>query len=154
MLELPDRHAVEVHFDIFRTTLMQRVFPIVDPILFPDTIKVAYSHSGVSAWRADIRACILSFLAFSSILQVPEYKDRPLSLPPIDSEGLALKAQCLIPQVLREDAGLEGLQALIIMVSRHARLASCKLPCKLRDFTVSFFNKADRFIGALRTSHW
>ncbi|EAL88852.1 C6 transcription factor, putative [Aspergillus fumigatus Af293] len=115
MLELPDRHAVEVHFDIFRTTLMQRVFPIVDPILFPDTIKVAYSHSGVSAWRADIRACILSFLAFSSILQVPEYKDRPLSLPPIDSEGLALKAQCLIPQVLREDAGLEGLQALIIM---------------------------------------
>lgn len=36
MFELPDRHAVEVHFDIFRTTLMQRVFPIVDPMLFPD----------------------------------------------------------------------------------------------------------------------
>lgn len=123
MFELPDRHAVEVHFEIFRTTLMQRVFPIVDPVLFPDTIKAAYSHSSLSARRADVRACILSFLAFSSILQVPEYKDRPLGLPPIDSEGLALKAQCLIPQVLREDAGLEGLQALIIMVSRHAGLA-------------------------------
>ncbi|GIK05589.1 hypothetical protein Aspvir_009702 [Aspergillus viridinutans] len=115
MFELPERHAVEVHLALFRTTLMQRVFPIVDPILFPDTIKAAYSHSSLSASRADVRACILSFLAFSSILQVPEYKDRPLGLPPIDSEGLALKAQCLIPQVLREDASLEGLQALIIM---------------------------------------
>ena len=119
MFELPDRHAVEAHLNIFRTTLMQRVFPIVDPILFPDTIKAAYSHSSLSAVRADVRACILSFLAFSSILQVPEYKDRPLGLPPIDSEGLALKAQCLIPQVLREDASLEGLQALMILVSHH-----------------------------------
>jgi hypothetical protein len=137
MFELPDRQAVEAHFNIFRTTLMQRVFPIVDPILFPDTIKAAYSHSRLSAGRADVRACTLAFLAFSSILQVPEYKDRPLGLPPIDSEGLALKAQCLIPQVLREDASLEGLQALIIMVSRHAGSAS---QCKLRDV----LNKTDK----------
>ncbi|RHZ53098.1 putative C6 transcription factor [Aspergillus thermomutatus] len=115
MFELPDRHSVEVHLDIFRTTLMQRVFPIVDPILFHDTIEAAYSHSSLSAGRADVRASIISFLAFSSILQVPEYKDRPLGLPPIDSEGLAIKAQYLIPQVLREDASLEGLQAIVIM---------------------------------------
>ncbi|EAW06511.1 putative C6 transcription factor [Aspergillus clavatus NRRL 1] len=115
LYNLPDRQIVECHLNIFRTTLMQRVFPIVDPVLFTETIDAAYSQPRAGLERADVRACLFSFLGFVSMLQVPEYKNRPLDLPPLDSEKLAVTAQCLIPQILRGDATMQGLEAVTIM---------------------------------------
>lgn len=90
------------------------VFPIIDAILFSETIKVAYCQPQASYYggNASARACIYAFLAFASVLNL-----RGKTLPAVDSEGCALKAQCLLLQVMQETATVDGLQTVIMLVS-------------------------------------
>lgn len=113
-LELPDRKLVEEYVDIYNATVFRRVFPVVNTALFTETINAAYGHRDASQYyqSASAKACIYSFLAFCSVLNI-----RGRTAPTVDSEGYALKAQCLLPQVLREPASLDGLQTAVMIVS-------------------------------------
>lgn len=115
--ELPPQGVVHVYFDIYRSSLMQRVFPVVDPVLFGDTIRTAYQQSQPSDQygHASAKACVFAFLAFASILHGGDYD--LASLPPVDSEAFATKAKCLLPQFMQETTTLDGLQSVTMLVS-------------------------------------
>ncbi|KAL2012449.1 hypothetical protein VTN00DRAFT_5167 [Thermoascus crustaceus] len=110
--ELPHRCIVEEFAAVYRTSVMRLVFPIIDATLFSETIKVAYYQPQASYYigNASARACIYAFLAFASVLNM-----HGKTLPAVDSEGCALKAQCLLLQVTQETATVDGLQTVIML---------------------------------------
>lgn len=110
--ELPDRSIVEEYATIYKTSVFRLVFPIVHETLFCETIKAAYYQHQASHYvgNASSRACIYAFLAFASVLNL-----RGKTLPAVDSESCALKAQCLLLQVLQETATVDGLQTVMLL---------------------------------------
>lgn len=117
--ELPPLALTEAYFELYKSALMRIIFPVLDFQLFRDTIKVAYYPygSGQSYRPASARACIFAFIAYTSLLHPPEARYSPRDVPAVDSEAFAIKAQCLLPQVLQESVALDGLQAAMFLVS-------------------------------------
>lgn len=115
--ELPPQDVVQAYFKIYRSSLMQRVFPVVDPVLFGDTIRTAYQqlHPRNQYGQASAKACVFAFVAFASILHSHDFD--VTTLPPVDSETWATKAKCLLPQFVQETTTLDGLQAVMMLVS-------------------------------------
>ena len=119
--ELPDRNVVERHFDLYQSSLMQRIFPVVDTVLFSETIKAAYQQPYASlAGQSDKRACVFAFLAFSSFIghpcHHPELDPSKVNIPPIDGEVFVPKVQQFIPQLLQDPTTLDSLQAILMLV--------------------------------------
>ncbi|GAD97591.1 conserved hypothetical protein [Paecilomyces variotii No. 5] len=131
-LELPDRRLVDDYVHIYNTTVFRRVFPVVNTTLFTETINAAYGHGDTGQYyqNASSKACIYAFLAFCSVLNI-----RGRAAPTVDSEGYALKAQCLLPQVLREPASLDGLQTavMIYVEGLYARFDGQSSPNNFRE---------------------
>ncbi|KKK22676.1 hypothetical protein AOCH_001134 [Aspergillus ochraceoroseus] len=116
--ELPDRSIVEMELDIYRTSLMRRIFPVIDPVLFLDTIKAAYHqpHSNPSNnGQCSTKACIFAFAAFVIFVLAPGSNKERRDFPPLDGEACSVKAQYLVSQVLQENATLDGLQAVAML---------------------------------------
>lgn len=119
--ELPSQTVTEIYFELYRCALMRIIFPVLDFIMFRDTIKVAYSPQGTGrSYRpASAKACIFAFLAFTSALHPPGLNQTPENIPRIDSEAFVIKAQCLLSQIFQESATVDGLQTVTILVSRR-----------------------------------
>ncbi|KAH8424855.1 putative C6 transcription factor [Aspergillus melleus] len=117
VFELPDRHVVESRFDAYRWSLMQRVFPVLDCVLFIDTINAAYRSEclGGHSAPASVRACVFAFIAFSTFIQNPCFNPQGKELPSVDGEQNILKVQHLLPQILQEPTSREGLEALTML---------------------------------------
>lgn len=116
--QLPSLAVTESYFNLYKSALMRIIFPVLDFYLFRETIKIAYHSygSGESYRPASSRACIFAFIAFASLLHPPEASYNPQNVAAVDSEAFAIKAQCLLPQVLQESVALDGLQAAIFLV--------------------------------------
>ncbi|KAL4742815.1 hypothetical protein BDV11DRAFT_202467 [Aspergillus similis] len=116
-LDLPDRQLIEISFNVYRTSLMQRVFPVVDPVLFWTTIDSAYKErfSGSDGAHVSSKACIFAFATFVSGLCNPCFVAQGKELPRFDEEACVLKARYLLCQVLQEPPTLDGLQAVTML---------------------------------------
>ncbi|CAG8897157.1 unnamed protein product [Penicillium egyptiacum] len=117
--ELPDWRTVQVYFQAYTNSkVMRRVFPVIDPELFEQTINTAYSQSP-STFRygqASARVCVIAFLTFVSRLpDVKHIVSTTTTTAPIDHDLLATKAQFFMPQVLQESASLDAAQAITIL---------------------------------------
>ncbi|KGO73956.1 Transcription factor, fungi [Penicillium italicum] len=117
--ELPDWRTVQVYFQAYKSSMVMRcVFPVIDPELFEETLKTAYSQSNstLKYGQASARVCVIAFLTFVS--RLPDVKDivsATTTTVPIDHELLATKAQFFMPQVLQEYASLDAAQAVTIL---------------------------------------
>ncbi|KAK9772248.1 hypothetical protein SCAR479_11103 [Seiridium cardinale] len=107
--DLPDRKVTEEYFSVFSITPIRFVFPIVDPVLFRDTVAAAYEHGGKlpNPDHATAKACVFSFLSIVSLMETS------LEATPIDSDACALKAQYLLPRVLVV-ASVDALQVALM----------------------------------------
>ncbi|KAL3436209.1 hypothetical protein BDV09DRAFT_184381 [Aspergillus tetrazonus] len=116
-LDLPNRQHIEFSFNVYRTSLMQRVFPVVDPVLFWTTIDAAYKEpfSGSDGAHVSSKASIFAFATFVSGLCKPCFLDQGTNLPRFDEEACVLKARYLLCQVLQEPPTLDGLQAVAML---------------------------------------
>jgi hypothetical protein len=116
--ELPDRHLLELSFEIYRTSVMQRVFPVLDPVLFWSTIGSAYRERSSESDRcsASTKACIFAFAAFVGVLCSPCFAAQEQKLPRLDEEACIAKARYLLCEVLQEPPTTDGLQAVTILV--------------------------------------
>ncbi|RDW78587.1 putative C6 transcription factor [Aspergillus mulundensis] len=116
-LELPNRHDIELGFNTYRASLMQRVFPAVDPVLFWKTINSAYKErpSGSDGAHVSSKACIFAFATFVSGLCNPCLLDTGRVMPRFDEEACALKARYLLSQILQEPPTLDGVQTVIML---------------------------------------
>jgi hypothetical protein len=120
MFELPDWRVVRLYFDSYKKSfVMQRLFPVVDAELFEETITSAYQQpqSSFKHGQASIRACIISFLAFSARLLPAKKIAKHSSVGAVNYDALASKGQFLLAQILQEPASLEGAQAVTMLVS-------------------------------------
>ncbi|KAL2855980.1 hypothetical protein BJY01DRAFT_231409 [Aspergillus pseudoustus] len=115
--KLPDRHLLEFSFEIYRTSVMQRVFPAVDPVLFWSTIRSAYRERSSEHDRCptSTKACIFAFAAFVGVLCSPCFLDHGQKLPRLDEEACLAKARYLLCEVLQEPPTMDGLQAVTML---------------------------------------
>ncbi|PYH46459.1 putative C6 transcription factor [Aspergillus saccharolyticus JOP 1030-1] len=114
--ELPPRHIVESYYNMFCQSLMRLIFPVLDPVLYRDTIYQAYEQPNPrpAQEKASIKASIFAFVAFASLVPPPEI-ELQRGLPPVDNEAYIVKAQYYVPQILQETSSLEGLQVFIML---------------------------------------
>ncbi|KAJ5670977.1 transcriptional regulator family: Fungal Specific TF [Penicillium longicatenatum] len=120
LFELPDRRSVQLYFDAYkRSSVMRRLFPVVDVELFAETIDEAYRQPKASFefGQASIRACIVAFAAFVARLPpvVELIRNSASVVLQLDHEVLASKAQFLLSQIAQEPASLEGAQAVCML---------------------------------------
>lgn len=111
--DLPDRALVEEYVSAYSDSIVRRVFPFIDPVLFEETLKTAYepppetlSPSGV----ASAKAAVLAFLSFVQIFGLDG--ETPL---PMDAEACAAKSHWFAPQRVQE-LTLDSLQTTIMLV--------------------------------------
>ncbi|KAK9241934.1 hypothetical protein V1506DRAFT_131406 [Lipomyces tetrasporus] len=98
VVNLPNRDIVEECVLTYSSSILRFVFPVIDTVLFNETIKLAYqpeNNNGTGV--ASAKACIYSFLAFASM-----FNRHSSTSPALDGEVCALKADSLLPQVLHE----------------------------------------------------
>ncbi|KAL2819708.1 hypothetical protein BJX63DRAFT_445304 [Aspergillus granulosus] len=115
--DLPNRHLLEVSFETYRTSVMQRVFPAVDPVLFWSTIRSAYKErlSEYDRCPASTKACIYAFAAFVGVLCSSCFVEQAQKLPRLDEEACIAKARYLLCEVLQEPPSIDGLQAVTML---------------------------------------
>ncbi|KAL4803797.1 hypothetical protein BDV18DRAFT_153640 [Aspergillus unguis] len=117
-LDLPDRRLLEANFEAYTSSLMQRVFPVVDPVLFRKTINSAYkdSFAGHDGAQVSSKACMLTFAAFVSMLCNPCLTGGlGRKMPEFDEEASIVKARYVLCQALQEPPNIDALQAVIMM---------------------------------------
>ena len=114
---LPDPSIAYQTLEIFQCSPYRVVFPLVDPVLFPRTIALAYeSLDGPFPTLEHITAkcCVFAFLSIAYI-----FWDSAVQVPHMDSDAFAMKAYRLIPDVV-EDVSIVGLQAMAMLVSSYS----------------------------------
>ncbi|KAK9357276.1 hypothetical protein V1504DRAFT_442903 [Lipomyces starkeyi] len=115
-IELPDREIVEEYVLGFSSDLLSLVFPLIDPVLFEETIKLAYNSGNTDpVGHCSAKACIYSFLAFVSIFNL---HSRTRTRPPVDTEACVSKALSLLTQVLQETT-IDSLQSVVMLLIFH-----------------------------------
>lgn len=112
-LSLPDIEVVEDYLRFFRGAHLKLEFPVVDSVMFQDTIRIAYGlvpdlapHECMLA-----KACVFAFL---SVLSLFEGERRQPSLR-VDGDACALKARRLL-SASAQDLGLTTLQTALMLV--------------------------------------
>ena len=120
MFDLPDQEVVRLYFKCFqKSTVIQRLFPVVDADIFEETITSAYQQplNSIRYGQASTRACVMAFVAFCARLPHVKNIAKHHPLGQVDYDSLASRSQCLFAQVLQEPATLEGAQAVTMLVS-------------------------------------
>lgn len=99
-LELPARTTTDHYFSMYRRGDVRLAFPVVDVLLFENTIDLAYcTRTDVGSTECTTaRACVYSFLAVLSLIE------GSIEEAPIDSHACAAKAQYALPQLLTESS--------------------------------------------------
>lgn len=128
VLDLPNLASLEEEINSYRLSAVGMFFPIIEPSLFKDTITAAYDQmiSSVSPGWNSARACIYSFHALALTVA-----GDTTNLSAQSSVRYAREAYRLLPQLLGETATLDGLQALLLLVSQASLLNLIDLCCML-----------------------
>lgn len=88
------------------------MFPVIDRILFQDTLSLAYESSTepLSLDRISAKSCVYAFVSIICLFQ-----GRVAEIPFLDSDACAQKAYYLLTDAL-EDTSLTSLQAVFMLV--------------------------------------
>jgi hypothetical protein len=110
---LPDRALVENYLAVYRTSIIRLVFPFLDPVLFQETLTMAYEPSqGIKLYSiSNAKASVLAFLSLVSALNLDE--ENPLLM---DAQACAVQSQLFSPQLAREWT-FDDLQTSLMLVS-------------------------------------
>lgn len=112
---LPPREMVDKYLQLYLHSEVSHVFPIADPILFPQILDKAYHGSLADAYDLlPAKSCVESFLVLVKSLlgnTVPE------ALRPVDSLGGGAAAELLFADIVNARASTEAVGALMIQVS-------------------------------------
>lgn len=111
--ELPDRIVLEEYLSLFQASHFGISFPLIDFVLFHETIDLAYqpSQETPSLEAVTARACVFAFFAVLSLFQA-EWN----STPEIDGEACVGAAQSLVAMIL-QDPNITSLETVFMLVS-------------------------------------
>ncbi|KAF3764090.1 hypothetical protein M406DRAFT_346418 [Cryphonectria parasitica EP155] len=131
-LALPARKVVDAYFQLFKSTTLNLVFPVVHIASFQETIDLAYSQPQPteSIEVLDAQACVFSFIS------VIHFFEGSIEDAPVDPELCVAKAQQLLPRILLQSTVTSLQVALMLgiyqMLSGHTQLASIHISCACR----------------------
>ncbi|KAH7171367.1 hypothetical protein EDB81DRAFT_942127 [Dactylonectria macrodidyma] len=164
---LPDRAIVDVVVRIFFGSAFRLLFPVIDRVLFEDTMTLAYARwdEEPSAQQLSAQGCVLAFLSITRIFQ-----GQVENLPDIDFDICALKVNYLLAEILK-DSTLLSLQTVFMLFmhqtfSGRAQTAimlhtvACRIVLTLGGQTCkptkcsTDLTKADREVRQLRMLFW
>ncbi|KAJ5767761.1 hypothetical protein N7533_000344 [Penicillium manginii] len=94
---------------------MRRIFPVIDPALFSQTIQTAYSDRISPAEKYSAQACILAFMAMFSSLYHFDPGYHGAELPPIPRDTYIAHATAFLPAIVQESLNLDALQTAILL---------------------------------------
>ncbi|KAH7124339.1 hypothetical protein EDB81DRAFT_872478 [Dactylonectria macrodidyma] len=120
LYDLPGREFVKDALGTYFRSSIRLIFPLIDPILFDETMTLAYDpwHGQLSADRICAKACVL---AFASVMKYfGETGENPYSL---DSNTYAAKAFHMLSDML-DFPSVVLLQALV-MLHIHQTFSGC-----------------------------
>lgn len=110
-LTLPDQSIVEQCAESYQKSVFRGVLPVLDSILFKETIRWAYMSSNDSPKITGARTCIFAFLILA------HFFDIGVPLTPTDKiGGYIAKINQSIP-VFLEEMTLEAFQTCVMLVS-------------------------------------
>ncbi|KAF9875054.1 C6 transcription factor [Colletotrichum karsti] len=113
--ELPDRATVQEYLALFSASHFALSFPVIDHVLFQETIDVAYQpyEGSPSLEVVTAKAQVFAFFAVVSLFQ-EDWK----SSPEIDGEACAGAAQSLLAMIL-QDTNMRALQTVFLLSLYH-----------------------------------
>lgn len=112
---LPPKRIVTQLVVSFSEAEIYHVFPVIDVVLFHDTVDTAYETPSGSATASSIlsaQGCVFAFIAMASVW-IKEFDGSP----PIDGAFFEAHARRLVPEALYE-TNVENLQILLLLVSK------------------------------------
>ncbi|KAF4441618.1 transcriptional activator Mut3p [Fusarium acutatum] len=115
LYELPDRSITEKAFDTFIHSSFSLVFPVVERVLFKDTIELAYQPYTGDVPSLEHLSAKVGVLAFLSTIVL--FQDTFADALSIDTDLCATKARYLLTDVL-EIASINNLQ-IVFMLNMH-----------------------------------
>jgi hypothetical protein len=107
IVDLPEKPIVEQYLQLFRGTPFRLVFPVVDTVLFQETIDSAYKQGDSSIISS---ACVFCFV---SIMSHTQWTLRSIGI--VDGDVCAKQAELLIGRLVTLEANIVGLQIYIML---------------------------------------
>lgn len=118
-LELPTKPLLKSFLDVYMSSPMHRIFPVIYPPLFSQTIQAAYTHANrPQPQYHGARACILAFMAVVSSLHYLDSSYNGAQLRSIPLDAYIAHASALLPAIIQEPLNLDALQTAISLVVR------------------------------------
>lgn len=115
--ELPTKTLLKSFLDLYMSSPMHRIFPVIDRPLFSLTIQAAYPHANRPQTQYhSARACIFAFMAVVSSLHYlgPNYNGVQLLSIPLGA--YIAHASALLPAIIQEPLNLDALQTATSLV--------------------------------------
>ncbi|KAL2437676.1 hypothetical protein ABEF95_008778 [Exophiala dermatitidis] len=111
--QLPPRAVPEKCFELYLRSEVSSVFPIADPVLFPQILEKAYNAGLANAHEVlPAKACVLSFSALAATL-LGDTASEPL--PPIDVSDYGNAAAFLFADIVNARPSTEAVGALMML---------------------------------------
>lgn len=111
-IELPNMQVLYRYMNLYTASAIFDIFPFIDPSLFEQTIETAYrGRNSAYGAPASAQACVFAFMSAASLL-LDELNDERLS----KIDVYAAQAYQLLPAFFGDPAGVDGLQAVLMLV--------------------------------------
>ncbi|RAK81355.1 uncharacterized protein BO72DRAFT_444417 [Aspergillus fijiensis CBS 313.89] len=109
--DLPDRSIVDQYVQQYFSSFIRFIFPLIDSLLFKETVDLAYSpcQGPPPVEIISAKMCVMAFLALMSMILRPQD-----NLPAVDADVYAVKAQNLLPQIMN-NVSLSTFQTMLML---------------------------------------
>ncbi|KAH7024761.1 uncharacterized protein B0I36DRAFT_274374 [Microdochium trichocladiopsis] len=111
LMRLPPRATAELYLSTFAKEPVRFILPIVDPVLFSDTLDLAYGperlQTAPTAEHVAAQACVFSFMGFVALF------NGQIDSAPIDGHAAVVTAQYMLNQALM-DCNIVSLQICLM----------------------------------------
>lgn len=115
--DLPTKALLKAVLDVYTSSPMHQIFPVIDPPLFSLTVEAAYSHARSQKTGChSARACVLTFMALVSSLNRLDPNYHKAKLPSIPCDVYIAHASALLPAIIQGPLNLDAVQAAIALV--------------------------------------
>lgn len=112
-IPLPSEAVLRQGLEAYQSCLFFHIFPFIHPLLFEETIRAAYQEENtLERSNADAKACVFAFVAAA-----PRFAKFLPNEAVAKTAEYAQAAYDLVPSLLADSGTLDGLQAVLLLVS-------------------------------------